>query len=349
MVAESVGLTEYRLNGPSATQQARPFSNLDYMQVPPGGMRVPSLTERAALGARLETDRYRTVVIEPRDTFLAYPDSHLAAFWDLRLVEGYSTGSPRRFGGLPWGDDVYAPHHTGIDSTYAIQDLPWRLLAALNVKYVVMVDRSLWFNPAPGGPVPPFDVARAEIHENPNTVTPRAFFTAEVSDAGETPRLVGDDGKRPAPKDPPIEPPTRHSVVEGFPGPRQFSTDGALDAVFDGDRVHVQVEPAPADRFLVLNEMFHPGWRATIDGAPATIYPTNLVMRGILVPAGATSIELSFVPFVYSPVGYAIMALGVLLIGLLAWGLRSIDLVPRAPFVTWRQARSAPSAPFPTS
>jgi hypothetical protein len=50
-------------------------------------------------------------------------------------------------------------------------------------------------------------------------------------------------------------------------------------------------------------------------------------MRGLLVPAGASSTELSFDPFIYSPSGYAVTALGVLLVGLLAWGLRSIDLV----------------------
>ena len=348
MVFEAIGLTEHRLNGPPATEQIRPFSNLDYMQVPPGQMRVPALAERAALGGRLESDRYRAVVIEPRNTFLAYADSHLAAFWDLRLVEGYSTGSPRRLGGLPWPEDVFAAHQTGIYSAHPLQDLPWQLLAALNVKYVAIVDRSFWFNPAPGGEIPPFDVARLEVHENPYPVTPRAFFASQITPAGETPRLAGDDGRRPAPKNPPIGPPARHSVVEGFPTPRQFSTDGTLDAAFDGDRVHVRVDPFREDRFLVLNEMYHPTWQAQVDGAPAPIYPTNLVMRGILVPAGATTIELAFVPFVYSSSGYAVMALGVLLVGLLAWSLRSIELVPRAPFVTWRRSDTALPAPLPT-
>jgi len=346
MALEALGLTEHRLNGQPATAQARPFSNLDYMQVPPGQMRVPSLDQRAAVGARLETDRYRSVVIENRDTFLSYADSHLAAFWGLRLVEGYSTGSPRRLGALPWGPDVYASHQTGLYSAHPVQDLPWRLLAALNVKYVVLVDPSFWFNPAPGGPIPPFDVARLDVRENPYPVTPRAFFTAEVTVADEPARLPGDDGRRPAPKDPPIGDPARHSVAERFPAPRQFSTDGTLDARFDGDGVHVRVDPSLEDRFLVLNEMYHPTWRATVDGAPATIYPTNVVMRGILIPAGASTVELSFQPFVYSPAGYAIMALGVALVGLLEWGLRHVDVVPAAPYLTRRGPRPA-SLPTP--
>jgi hypothetical protein len=335
MALEAVTMTEHRLNGPQVTEQTRPFSDLDYMQVPPGAMRVPSLTERAAVRDRLESDRYRTVLIEDRNAFLAHTDSHLAAFWDLRLVEGYSTGSPRRLIELPWAESMYTAHHLDIHAIHPPQDLPWRLLAALNVKYVVLVDRSLWYNPAPGGPVPPVDPARLDVRVNPQPVTPRAFFAARVSPAGSTPLLVGDDGRRPAPKDPPIEQPARHSVAEEFSAERQFSTAGTIDAAFDGDRVLVRVDPAGEDRFLVLNELYHPTWQARVDGVPTTIYPTNVVMRGLLVPAGASSIELSFDPFIYSASGYAVMALGVLLVGLLAWGLRRIDPVPRAPFVTW--------------
>ena len=74
-----------------------------------------------------------------------------------------------------------------------------------------------------------------------------------------------------------------------------------------------------------------------MDGSPATIYPTNLVMRGILVPAGATTVELRYVPFLYTPPGIGILVLGVLLLPLVAWLLRSIDLCSRPPFVVWRR------------
>jgi hypothetical protein len=217
--------------------------------------------------------------------------------------------------------------------------LPWKLLAALNVKYLVTVDRSLWYNPAPGGADPPLDPATMKITENPDPVTPRAFFAARVSPAGPTPRLAGDDGKRPAPNDPPIEEPARHSVAEGLDAERQFSTAGPIDATFDGDHVLVRVDPAAEDRFLVLNELYHPAWQAQVDGAPATIYPTNLVMRGILVPAGATTVELRYVPFLLSRAGLGLLMFGLLLVPLVAWGLQSVDLTGRPPFLVWRDAR----------
>jgi hypothetical protein len=129
-------------------------------------------------------------------------------------------------------------------------------------------------------------------------------------------------------------------VVEGLAAERELSTAGSIEATFDGDRVLVRVDPASEDRFLVLNELYHPAWKAQVDGAPTTIYPTNLVMRGILVPAGATTIELRYVPFLLTPPGLGILAMGLLLLPLVAWGLRRIDLVGRPPFVTWRRARS---------
>ena len=59
-------------------------------------MRIPSEAERAALRARLRADEYRVVLWQDRAQFLALVEPHLSAFWDLRLVEGYSTGLPRR-------------------------------------------------------------------------------------------------------------------------------------------------------------------------------------------------------------------------------------------------------------
>ena len=199
MALESLSAAEFRLNGPQIREQKMPFEDLNALMAPPGRLRVPTDAERAALRARLETDQYRAVLQQEPSSFPALIEPHLAAFWDLRLVEGYSTGLPRRFEQLPWQEGVTTPHHMDLNNRTAI---PWRLLAALNVKYVVMVDQSLWYNPASGGSIPPLDPQRLEIRENPYPVTPRAFFAARVSPAGPTPRLAGDDGQRPPPAGP---------------------------------------------------------------------------------------------------------------------------------------------------
>ena len=58
-----------------------------------------------------------------------------------------------------------------------------KLLAALNVKYAVVVDNSLWLNPGSGAANPPLDLTALQIGESPYPVTPRAFFAARVTPA----------------------------------------------------------------------------------------------------------------------------------------------------------------------
>lgn len=321
---EVFATADFRLGGPHTREQQAPFEAHSFLNAPPGTLRPPSPAERAAVQARLEVDRFRSVLYQDRTQFPVLLEPHLAAFWGLRLVEGYTTGLPRRLGMLPWPEKSVGLRELEISWTRAPATPPWRLLAALNVKYAVLVDRSLWFNPAPGAADPPVDPARLRVLENPYPVAPRAFFAAGVAPAGRTPRFPGDDGRRPAPADPRVDDPTTRSVVEGFDAERPFATAGTLDAQFDRDRVSVRVDAAHEDRFLVLNELYHPAWQARVDGQPAPIYPTNVVMRGILVPAGATIIELRFVPFVTSPLGLSIFAAGLAATVLGWWGLRRL-------------------------
>ena len=317
---EAVSSADHRLNGPQTRDQSVPFQHLNYLNTAPDAFRLPTPAERAAVQERLEVDRYRVVLQQDVEQYPAHVEPHLAQFWGLRLVEGYSMGLPRRLGMLPWGEDMTDPHDLDLTSDH---NPPWRLLAALNVKYVVAVDRSFWYNPAPGGQDLPVDPGRLEILENPHPVTPRAFFAARVSPTGSEPRFPGDDGVRPVTDDDPyVGDPARHSVAEGLAVERRFATGGVPLATFDGDRIAVQVDALSEDRFLVLNEAYHPAWQALVDGQPTPIYPTNLVMRGIIVPAGATSVELRFVPFLVSWAGLALFASGVALTGLAWWGLR---------------------------
>lgn len=77
---------------------------------------------------------------------------------------------------------------------------------------------------------------------------------------------------------------------------------GVRDPV--GDVVGVRIEDesvevrtrAPGARFLVLSDVYYPGWRATIDGAPARVYPTDYALRGVALPAGEHLVRFDFRP-----------------------------------------------------
>ena len=67
-----------------------------------------------------------------------------------------------------------------------------------------------------------------------------------------------------------------------------------------GDHLTVRFHAAATERFLVLNELYHPGWQAEAEaeaeGQPIKIHPTNIVMRGIIVPAGIDQISFHYTP-----------------------------------------------------
>ena len=99
----------------------------------------------------------------------------------------------------------------------------------------------------------------------------------------------------------------------GFDGTRIALTEGELDMptlqrLSNQGPAEVQVErPSPneleirtrtdAERFLILSEMWFPGWKATLeDGTPLTIHRTNYLLRGLVVPPGEHAIRMVYQP-----------------------------------------------------
>jgi uncharacterized membrane protein YfhO len=64
------------------------------------------------------------------------------------------------------------------------------------------------------------------------------------------------------------------------------------------NRIAVMVEGA-APGYLVLTDPWYPGWEASIDGVPATLYRANYVFRAVRVPAGRHEVVFTFAPASY--------------------------------------------------
>jgi hypothetical protein len=64
---------------------------------------------------------------------------------------------------------------------------------------------------------------------------------------------------------------------------------------FHPNRVAVAVE-SEAPGYLVLADVWFPGWAATVDGGPATVYRANYLFRAVKVPAGPSEVVFTFDP-----------------------------------------------------
>jgi hypothetical protein len=101
--------------------------------------------------------------------------------------------------------------------------------------------------------------------------------------------LVVAEDKRPAPAD--TSNTARATIVD--------YTDNRVRAIVDTDRAGL----------LVLHDIVYPGWVATVDGKVTPVLRTDLLFRGVEVPAGHHTVVFSFEPFSPTNLRAAVQAL----------------------------------------
>ena len=86
-----------------------------------------------------------------------------------------------------------------------------------------------------------------------------------------------------------IEPP-----VATPEGPALAEADVKLTR-YENTEVEIEVTTSRAG-FVVLNDIWHPWWRAELDGVETEILKANVLFRAVQVPAGTHKVRFSFHP-----------------------------------------------------
>lgn len=168
------------------------------------------------------------------------------------------------------------------------------LLDLLNVRYV-LVDATL---PPDREDVVALTTGRREVLRTRDVVVyerdsalPHAWIAHDIRSVarGEAlPLLVGGA----------IDPYRTALIEGGAPQTAPLTTPGDESARvthYAPDALTIEAT-ASAPGLLVVSEMYERGWRASVDGEPVDIVPTNHVLRGVPLPAGNHTVELRYAP-----------------------------------------------------
>ncbi len=288
------------LNGPQTRTERMPFEHHDLVMASGDEFRSPTPEQLQRMHVLLDNDRYRSVLICPRALVAVDCSTAIGLRWRIRLADGYTNGLSKRYLTLPWPEGsvgARAVRFLGLEPA-SVGGLSvaggWRLLALLNVRNAVWVDRAFFTNRG-------LEPERLRIEHNPSPyIYPRAYFASQVEsvstlDAAKA--VSAHFASCPAPPSSACDQrlTAKHPVdyVEG-------KVAGAYDATgeirwhFAGDSAVLAFPASATRRFLVINEAYHRRWRAESGGRALPIYPTNLVMRGIPVPEGVGRVILRY-------------------------------------------------------
>jgi hypothetical protein len=216
--------------------------------------------------------------------------------WDLRLADGYVAGVSPRYAAMPWTHETLGLRSIRfVAAPKGESESAWKLLSLLNVAQAIQVTPELYTNrhlSIPGGlPIfrnpSPYVYPRAYFAEHPQSVTREEAIKA----------IAEHFGPCPSPSERQCEPLLRKKYpvdyVEGaVAGP--FDASGPLTWRFESDRVDLRFAVSHRQRFLVVNEAYDPQWHAWSGSRELQILPTNMAMRGMVVPEGITHVTMHY-------------------------------------------------------
>ena len=130
----------------------------------------------------------------------------------------------------------------------------------------------------------------AYVYENPRAL-PRVMLATEWRKA-DFDAMIRDGGW-------PDVDPRRTVLLENAPAgaPEAAAAAGTVRILrYQNTDIAVEAD-APGGGFVVLNDVWHPWWRATVDDKPAEILKANVLFRAVVVPPGKHVVRFTFHPF----------------------------------------------------
>ena len=192
-----------------------------------------------------------------------------------------------------------------------------RIYDLLNVLYVLVRD---------GTPLPEqFTLAYdapgpLAVYQNPDPL-PRAWLVSAAQ------VLPDEEAVLAALQEPNFEPSTTVVLMQNIahsPGPEEstpLSMDAPVSILSYSENEILLAASAERPGYLVLSEVWYPGWRATVNGEASPVLRANYAFRALPVPAGNIEVRLWYAPESWRR-GLELFGVGILLlVGLFLWRL----------------------------
>ena len=129
----------------------------------------------------------------------------------------------------------------------------------------------------------------AYVYENPRAL-PRVMLATEWRKA-DFDVMIRDGGW-------PDVDPRRTVLLENAPAGAPEAAAAGTARILHYQNTDIAIEAdAPGGGFVVLNDVWHPWWRATVDDKPADILKANVLFRAVVVPPGKHVVRFTFHPF----------------------------------------------------
>jgi hypothetical protein len=129
----------------------------------------------------------------------------------------------------------------------------------------------------------------AYVYENPRAL-PRVMLATEWRKA-DFEAMIRDGGW-------PDVDPRRTVLLENAPATVPNAVAGGTAHILRYQNTDIEIEAdAPGGGFVVLNDVWHPWWRASVDDKPAEILKANVLFRAVAVPPGRHVVRFTFHPF----------------------------------------------------